>query len=93
MTAEPLGSVVVEQGGRGEAQSVAGEVMHLVIDRPYAPGAPIALAVALRAAAADTRELVLRAKTIGSKRRDDGRFDVRVRLVSLRREDRARLGL
>jgi hypothetical protein len=33
----------------------------------------------------------LRAKTIGSKRRADGRFVVRLRVIDLRREDRARL--
>ena len=81
-----LGPVLVEQGGEGEALSVAGEVLHLVIDRPYAPGAPVSMTVTR----ADG-ELRLRGKTIGSKRRDDGRFDVKLRLVSLSRIDRARL--
>jgi hypothetical protein len=34
---------------------------------------------------------VLLGKSAGSKRREDQRFDVRVRLHSLRREDRLRL--
>jgi hypothetical protein len=81
-----LGPVRVEQGGEGDALTVAGEVLHIVIDRPYAPGAPISMTIT-RADGA----LGLRGKTIGSKRRDDGRFDVRLRLVSLSRTDRARL--
>jgi hypothetical protein len=81
-----LGPVKVEQGGEGEALSVAGEVLHIVIDRAYAPGAPISMSVAR----ADG-ELGLRGKTIGSKRREDGRFDVKLRLVSLSRVDRERL--
>jgi len=32
--------------------------------------------------------LPISAKSLGSKRRDDGRFDVRARLISLRRPDR-----
>lgn len=82
-----LGTVKVDQGGEGEAISLAGEVLHVVIDRPYAPGAPIAM----RLARADG-EMKIEGRTIGSKRRDDARFDVRVRLVSFTREQRARLG-
>jgi hypothetical protein len=81
-----LGAVRVDQGGEGEAVSLAGEVLHVVIDRPYAPGAPVRLRLAR-----DDGEMTLEARTIGSKRRDDARFDVRLRLVSLTREQRAKL--
>ncbi|MCZ7687520.1 MAG: hypothetical protein M5U28_55795 [Sandaracinaceae bacterium] len=61
-------------------------MLHLVLPRAFAPGAPLALTLELEDGA-----LELTGKTIGSKRREDGRFDVRARLISLRREDRARL--
>ena len=81
-----LGAVRVDQGGEGEAISLTGEVLEVVIDRPYAPGAP----VRLRLARGDG-EMTLEGRTIGSKRRSDARFDVRLRLVSLTREQRANL--
>lgn len=89
MSAAPigLGPVRVRSGGEGEALSFAGEVLEIVIERAYAPGAPIELAIER-----PDGPLALRGKTIGSKKREDGRFVVRLRLVSLRREDRARLG-
>jgi len=68
--------------GQGEAVGFEGETLHLVLDRPVAPGTPVAVRVG---------DLDLRGKSLGSKRRPDGRFDVRLRLVSLRREDRAKL--
>ncbi|MBX3274149.1 MAG: hypothetical protein KF729_28035 [Sandaracinaceae bacterium] len=82
------GSVAVSvPGGGGEALAFDGEeVLACALDRAFAPGAPIELALSAGEAA-----LALRGKAIGSKRRLDGRFDVRVRLVSLRREDREAL--
>lgn len=82
-----IGAVKVAGGGQGEAISFAGEVMHLVLERAFAPGAPLSLELAH-----PSGSMSLTGKTIGSKRREDGRFDVRLRLVSLRREDRAKLG-
>ncbi|UJR80722.1 hypothetical protein [Sandaracinus amylolyticus] len=81
-----LGAVTITQGGQGDALAFAGEVLHVAIDRAYAPGAPVSITLAR-----DEGTLSLSGKTIGSKRREDGRFDVRVRLVSLRRDDRATL--
>lgn len=85
-TGASLGAVRVAEGGQGEAISFSGEVLQIVIERAYAPGAPVSLELAHA-----TGPIALTGKTIGSKRREDGRFDVRLRLVSLRREDRERL--
>ncbi len=76
----------LRDGGEGEAIAWSREVLHLVLPRAFAPGAPLALTLEL-----DGGALELTGKTIGSKRREDGRFDVRARLISLRRGDRARL--
>jgi hypothetical protein len=64
----------------------AGLILAVIDDRPHAPGAPIRATLTL----ADG-PLAIAGKSIGSKRRDDGSFDVRMRLINLRREDRARL--
>jgi hypothetical protein len=96
-TSPKLGAVKVLEGGEGEALSFSGEVLHVVLSRAYAPGAPITLELAH-----PTGPLSLRGKTIGSKRRAvvgeapvgeaaAPSFDVRLRVVSLRREERARL--
>jgi hypothetical protein len=61
-------------------------VLGLVCDRAHPPGRPLELRVPVGDA-----PLVLLGKSAGSKRREDQRFDVRLRLHSLRREDRARL--
>lgn len=66
----------------GEAVRFEDGVLHAVIDRAFAPGAPLNISIG---------EMALDGKTIGSKRRDDGRFDVRIRLRNVRREDRALL--
>jgi hypothetical protein len=73
----------VREGGEGEALRLEGEVLHTVIDRAFAPGAPLGITLAVGDAS-----LALAVKTIGSKRRDDGRFDVRLRLTNVRREER-----
>ena len=73
-------------GGEGEALAFAGEVLTCALPRAFAPGAPIELSVV-----AEGEAVALRAKSIGSKRRDDGRFEVRMRLVNLRREHREAL--
>jgi len=81
-------SVPLTVGGEpGEAVAFDGdESLRLIAPRAYAPGTPIELELALGA-----ESLALRGKARGSKRRDDGRFDVHARLVSLRREARAAL--
>jgi hypothetical protein len=72
--------------GEGEALRLEGEVLVTVLARAFAPGAPVSFRATI-----DGQAIRLQAKTIGSKKRDDGRFDVRLRLTNLRREHRARL--
>lgn len=81
-------SVAIEltSGERGDAVRLEGEVLQVVVPKAFAPGAPMTLRVLLEDGVVD-----LSAKTIGSKRRDEGLFDVRARLVNLRRSDRERL--
>jgi hypothetical protein len=58
-------------------------VLTLVCDNAHPPGRPLVL----RGHINDT-DLALEGKTIGSKRREDARFTVQLRLTSLRREAR-----
>jgi hypothetical protein len=73
-------------GALAEVTGYAGEVLTFACERAHPPGEPLQLTVRLPDA-----ELALAGKTVGSKRRDDGRFDVRLRLTSLRREQRSLL--
>lgn len=77
-------SVVVELSGgeRGEAVSLSGELLTIIAPKAFAPGAPVSFSI---------ESAALQAKSRGSRQRDDGRFDVRVRLVNLTRDDRAHL--
>ncbi|MGF1467911.1 MAG: hypothetical protein ACFCGT_17460 [Sandaracinaceae bacterium] len=77
---------VPEVGAEGEAVAFAGQVLHLHLPRAFAPGAPVRVRVDVAGEA-----LGLEGKTIGSKRLDEGRFHVRVRLVNLRRAQREAL--
>jgi hypothetical protein len=84
-----LRSGVERQGEVAEAGSAVGlqgEVLTLVWPTAKAPGEPLALRGVLGGC-----ETELRVKTVGSKRRADGRYDVRVRLVNLRRAQRLAL--
>ena len=78
--------VELPTGDRAEAEALDGEVLTLRSPRPFAPGTPLRLEVSL-----DTARCTVESKTVGAKRRADGTFEVRLRLVSLRRADRALL--
>ena len=78
--------VQLEAGDRAVATGYASNLLSLICPCAYPPGKPMAL----RAEIAGTR-LSLEGKSTGSRVREDGRFDVKLRLVSLRREDRALL--
>lgn len=68
--------------GEGALVGYAKNVVELVSPTSFAPGQPARFEVA---------ELALEGRSLGSRKRDDGRFMVRFRLISLRREDRDRL--
>jgi len=75
--------VVFADGSTGRAVGCEGEVIAMICDRAHPPGRPLELSLR-----AGETTLALRGKSAGSKRRDDGHFDVRLRLHSLKREDR-----
>ena len=75
--------VVRVDGGEGRALSFVGEVMTLTLARAYAPGQPMRCTVVI-----GDREMALDGRSVGSRKTPDGAFEVRVRLVNLRREDR-----
>ena len=69
-------------GEEGEATAIDGNLLTLLSPRAFAPGAPICFSTLGEA------ERSFEGRTIGSKRLEDGRFEVRMRFVNLRREDR-----
>lgn len=69
----------------GELHGYADGILTLRSDKAYPPGRPLACELAY-----DT-PMALKGRTIGSKRQDDGRFLVRVRLTNLRKQDREQL--
>ena len=73
----------LDDGEEAEARSFDGNIVTLLSPRAFAPGAPIRFT-------ATTEEGVhhFEGRTIGSKRIDDARFEVRLRFVNLRRADR-----
>jgi hypothetical protein len=83
--------VRLDTGEDAEARTFDGVVLTVWSPRAFAPGAPIRFSATTDG---DTREF--EGRTIGSKRVDDTRFEVRLRFVNLRRADRelltARLG-
>jgi len=72
----------LEGGEEGEATSFDGGTLTLLSPRAFAPGAPIQFS------SLGEPERSFEGRTLGSKRMDDGRFEVRLRLVNLRRSDR-----
>ena len=78
--------VTLAAGGEGLAAAIDGEQLRCVFARAFAPGAPVDIEARL-----GHRTVPLRGKSLGSKKRADGRFDVSLRLISLRREDREAL--
>jgi hypothetical protein len=69
-------------GEAASAESWDGAVLVLASPRAFAPGAPVRVALGT---------LGFEGKSLGSKKRDDGRFVVRLRAVNLRREQREAL--
>jgi len=76
-------SVALEvAGGRGEARSFDGEFLLASVDSPIAPGTPLRIELGIG------EGLSVEARCVGSRRQPDGSYEVRFRLVSLRREAR-----
>lgn len=81
-------SITVEAGAgpaQGSWARTERDQVVLILDRAYAPGAPLTLRGELEGAS-----LSVMAKTIGSKRRPDG-FEVRAKLLGVTRGDRERI--
>ena len=76
----------LESGEEAEASAIDGNILTLLSPRAFAPGAPIRFSTV-----GGEVERAFEGRTLGSKRVDDGRFQVRMRFVNLRRADRERL--
>lgn len=76
----------IEGVGTAELVHFASEVTQFVSDKSFAPGKPLEV----KAMFGDV-EVAFALKVIGSRRREDGRFDVRARVVNLTRDLRERL--
>jgi hypothetical protein len=79
-------NVTLADGAHALAVNYRPNTLSLVCAGAYPPGKPLALRAELGDAALD-----LQGKSAGSKLRGDGRYDVTLRLVSLRREQRIAL--
>jgi len=73
----------LDSGEDAEARTFDGALLTLLSPRAFAPGAPIRFVLVL-----DGGERPFEGRTIGSKRVDEVRFEVRIRFVNLRRADR-----
>ncbi|MBK8173048.1 MAG: hypothetical protein IPK60_22320 [Sandaracinaceae bacterium] len=73
--------VEFERGESGEVSSWDGSTMTVLASGPYAPGAPTRMKIHLETTAVDVE-----ARAKDSKRVADGRFQVRLRVINLRRE-------
>jgi hypothetical protein len=68
-----------------ELHSFDGKLFVLVSARAHAPGQPLVLTVEL------TPPCLLELKSIGSKKRDDDRYEVRARATTLAKSSRERI--
>lgn len=78
--------VRLEDGRAAEAVAFEDGQVVLLSPRAFAPGAPVAFEAAL-----PEGPQALAGKTVRCRRRDDGRFEVRLRPVNLRRDQREAL--
>lgn len=76
----------IEEVGPAELIHFAGEVTLFVSAKAFAPGKPLDVHATF-----PDQEVPFKLKVIGSRRREDGRFDVRARVVNLTRDLRERL--
>jgi hypothetical protein len=76
--------VLLPSGAKAKAVEWRPDVLSLICPNAFAPGQP----VELKAQGEGGEVIALIGKSSGSKKRDDGAFDVKLRLHSLRREQR-----
>ncbi len=76
----------IEDTLAGSAVGCDGPTLSAISPKAFPPGRPLVLHLASAAG-----ELRLETRTISSKKRDDGRFDLRVRFTNLRKEARTQL--
>ena len=70
----------------GEGVAFEGNLLHAISPVAFAPGRPLEIEADVSGS-----HFSFRAKSLGSKRRPDERFDVRLRPVNLRREQKQAL--
>lgn len=73
----------LRSGEEGEALRLEGNLLTLLSPRAFAPGSPIRFSLS-----AEDGPRSFEGRTIGAKRVEGGRFEVRMRFVNLRRVDR-----
>jgi len=76
----------LDNGEEAEARAFDGNHFTLWSPRPFAPGSPVRFVAQF-----EEGERPLEGRAIASKRLDEHRFQVRLRFVNLRRDDRQRL--
>ena len=77
--------VTIDAGGQGRATAFAGEVLTVRIDRPYAVGTPLVIAVN-----GSGIEATIETKVVAARRIDD-LFELRLRGIHARKDLRERL--
>ena len=75
--------VRLDSGEDGEAMKLESNVLTVRIPRAFAPGSPIRFVALL-----DADERPFEGRTLGSKRVEEGSFEVRLRFVNLRKAER-----
>lgn len=76
----------IDDVGQAELVHFAAEVVLFTSDRAFAPGKPLDVHATFGDA-----EIPFKLKVIGSRRREDTRFDIRARVINLTRDLRERL--
>lgn len=73
-------------GAEGHALSFTGEFLTATLSKPFAPGTPLKGTIRI---GDDT--VAIEGRAIGSKRIGEGLFEVKARLINMRKADRERL--
>jgi hypothetical protein len=74
------------ESAEGHAISFLGELLVVVVSKPFAPGTPLRGAITV-----GESEIGIEGRATGSKRTPEGTFEVRARVINLRKTDRERL--